>query len=156
MQDGFKLRETKQIKFKGLKMKKLTTILLTGFATLAFTACGGSSSSSGGSTPPSQPIEEESPSLHNGSQTMQSGETKLMYVNETGNVSFNWTYTGNCTMHAYDANYNPYNKMYSILRPTNYIYSGDTYEFEPGEYNMYFECGSHNESTITILSSVVN
>jgi len=33
-------------------MKKLTTILLTGFATLAFTACGGSSSSdTGGSIP---------------------------------------------------------------------------------------------------------
>ena len=137
-------------------MTKLTTILLTGFSTLAFTACGGSSSSSAGSTAPAQPIEEASPSLHNGSQTMQSGETKLMYVNETGNISFQWTYTGNCSMSAYDANYNPYKNFPYVGTLTNRLYSGGTYEFEAGEYNMYFSCRTHDESTITIFSSVVN
>ncbi len=57
-------------------MTKLTTILLAGFATLAFTACGSSgSSSTGSSTPPVQPTPDptEPPLSNNGNPNIAPG-----------------------------------------------------------------------------------
>ena len=46
----------RQLNIKGLQMKQITTILLTGTAAIFLSACGGGGSSSGGGTPPVDPM----------------------------------------------------------------------------------------------------
>ncbi len=137
-------------------MTKLTTILLAGVATLAFTACGGGDS--GSSSSYTAPVEDTNtiPLSVNGNQILVPGyvydsssrPTFEMYVAERGNVLFT---SPGCYLYAYDANYN----KYITLNGSDYIYEG-THEFGVGQYYITIgACGKGNPGTLTVQSNVL-
>ena len=130
-------------------MTKLTTILLAGVATLAFTACGSSSSSTGGTTPP---VEDTTtiPLSVNGNQILVPGyvyparaeDIIEMYVAESGNVLFTG---GRCAFYAYDANFNDY----QLDEYGNKAYFTTTEYFEAG---MYYIVAKSNKTSVCNMS----
>ncbi len=139
-------------------MTKFTTIFLAGFATLAFTACGGSSSS-GGSSTPAQPAEPSGPPLSNSGNeiilpgytyTHREGKTYEMYLSAPGNVMVNSEHT---VLSVYDANYNEYSP--SNNEPYNYVENG-SYSFAAGQYYLTPSCNSkYGCSSFSVQSNVL-